>query len=1039
MMAGFANGFLVVMATSSAEIGEELYCCKLFDNLVDFDLNIAAQKVGVIGDSSVCIIDMTNWKEIANEKIETASFDKLKSVQWAGGGQILSICTQQGAVYNLLAHVSILSASCLSSVAVMSSLKEMTVTDTLSTSAKPIKIPVAVEPSFISLGPKHAVAGMNNYAWFYDLQTGGLVCEKEYLSTVDKICINGQVAAMLGGNFLFVHVIDEKAGENRSIRFPENEGDGAVTCAELSSEFAVYGDSSGSIVHFLLEDWKEVNKFQHQCGVHSIWANPSGMRLVMLDVNRDAFVYNPLNDQMLPIQGWPHNVTSVLWDLVDTNVFVAVSAAGFTVFVYSSCTAAGPVVSLVGVSATLQSNSSPMLLQNGVVLSQMAAGGEINKTLLTTHSHLGRAASPQESLESALKLLHFQAAADVCCTLDSDQGWQLFASTCLQHLEIELATRGYRQLANAAMVLSLQSLLDIEDKNLLAGTVAMINGDFKVAEKLFWASSQPIRALEMRQDLLQWEEALRLASLLDDSQVARISCAYAQQLEHQGDHHRARELFERCLANEAGLSAEQARVCRKGMVRTTLLTGDSARGVQLASEMVQKGLVDPGLIGECAVLLENMRQLNDAATLYERAEMYEKAVSIYMQIKDFVSAGRLMQYCNTPKLQLGYAKAKESEGKYAEAVVAYRKGKDMDSVVRLLLDDKLDQPTEAFTIVRETENVNGARMAAQYCERRSNFSGAIEFLLFAKDSEKAFALAKTHDAMEVYTKQLGDKGTTEQMLAIAQYYEEKGSPGIAGNYYAKCGHPKRAVELYLQSGTDVHIQAAIEVVGSARDEALTGELIDYLVGERDGIPKEPSHIFKLYMALGSYSQAAATALIIAQQEQGRGNYKLAHKVLLETQQALQQHSIRTPQDLARALQILHSYILVRVLVRQGDHASGARMLIRVSKSISKFPSHIVPILTSTVIECQRAGLKRSAYEFASMLMRPEYRAQIAENYKRKIEAIVRKRASMEEPEEPKTACPHCSTPVSIYTAQIGHATLTCNLVQKTVSDLIACK
>ena len=65
------------------------------------------------------------------------------------------------------------------------------------------------------------------------------------------------------------------------------------------------------------------------------------------------------------------------------------------------------------------------------------------------------------------------------------------------------------------------------------------------------------------------------------------------------------------------------------------------------------------------------------------------------------------------------------------------------------------------------------------------------------------------------------------------------------------------------------------------------------------------------------------------------------------------------------------------------------MLIRVAKNISAFSSHIVPILTSTVIECQRAGLRRSAYEYASMLMRPEYRAQLDEKYKRKIETIVR--------------------------------------------------
>jgi len=50
---------------------------------------------------------------------------------------------------------------------------------------------------------------------------------------------------------------------------------------------------------------------------------------------------------------------------------------------------------------------------------------------------------------------------------------------------------------------------------------------------------------------------------------------------------------------------------------------------------------------------------------------------------------------------------------------------------------------------------------------------------------------------------------------------------------------------------------------------------------------------------------------------------------------------------------------------------------------------IVNILTSTVIECQRAGLKNSAFGFAAMLMRPEYRDKIDLKYKKKIEMIVR--------------------------------------------------
>ena len=66
------------------------------------------------------------------------------------------------------------------------------------------------------------------------------------------------------------------------------------------------------------------------------------------------------------------------------------------------------------------------------------------------------------------------------------------------------------------------------------------------------------------------------------------------------------------------------------------------------------------------------------------------------------------------------------------------------------------------------------------------------------------------------------------------------------------------------------------------------------------------------------------------------------------------------------------------------------MLLRVAANISKFPSHIVPILTSTVIECHRSGLKNSAFTHAATLMRPEYRKDIDEKYRKKIEAIIRK-------------------------------------------------
>jgi WD repeat-containing protein 19 len=85
--------------------------------------------------------------------------------------------------------------------------------------------------------------------------------------------------------------------------------------------------------------------------------------------------------------------------------------------------------------------------------------------------------------------------------------------------------------------------------------------------------------------------------------------------------------------------------------------------------------------------------------------------------------------------------------------------------------------------------------------------------------------------------------------------------------------------------------------------------------------------------------------------------------------------------------------------------------VRVARSISRFPRHVVPILTSTVIECHRAGLRRTALEYATLLMRPEHRGEVSAKYKRKIELMVRKpERDPEEAAEPLSACPFCQLP-----------------------------
>ena len=104
----------------------------------------------------------------------------------------------------------------------------------------------------------------------------------------------------------------------------------------------------------------------------------------------------------------------------------------------------------------------------------------------------------------------------------------------------------------------------------------------------------------------------------------------------------------------------------------------------------------------------------------------------------------------------------------------------------------------------------------------------------------------------------------------------------------------------------------IQLVGKAKNESMTRVLVEFLLGGKDRVPKDPNYLMRLYLALGNYAQAANTSLVISRKEQEEGNYKQAKVLLLEAYSDLRKNKIRVPSELQRNLMLLHSYIVVKV-------------------------------------------------------------------------------------------------------------------------------
>ncbi|XP_073898544.1 kelch-like protein 5 isoform X6 [Castor canadensis] len=1019
VIVGFSRGTMVVISTHLREIGQEIFQARDYkDNLTSIALSQTLSKVATCGDNCVKIHDLVELKDmyaIINLDDENKG---LGILSWTDDGQLLALSTQRGSLHVFLTKLPILGDTCGTRIAYLTSLLEVTVANIIE-GETPVTVSVDVEPTFVAVGLYHLAVGMNNRAWFYIF---GESCKSksipgvrklkdmEYLGTVASICLHAEYAAALFEGKVQLHLIENdllNAQEERETRlFPAVDDKYRILCHALTGDFLIYGTDTGVIQYFHIEDWQFINDYRHPVSVKKIFPDPNGTRLVFIDEKSDGFVYCPVNDATYEIPDLSPTIKGVLWENWPMNkgVFIAYDDDKVYTYIFHKDTIQGSKVVLAG-GTKLPFSHKPLLFYNGELTCQTQSG-KINNIYLSTHSFLcnlkeAQPADLQQMLAQTLLLKRFPDAWEICKILNEHTAWNELARACLHHMEVEFAIRVYRTIGNVGIVMSLEQIKGIEDYSLLAGHLAMFTNDFNLAQDLYLASSCPMAALEMRRDLQHWDSALQLAKRLAPDQIPFISKEYAIQLEFTGDYVNALAHYEKGIT---GNNKEHDDVCLAGVAQMSLRMGDIRRGANQALKHPSRALKR-----DCGSILESMKQFSEAAQLYEKGLYYDKAASVYIRCKNWAKVGELLPHVSSPKIHLQYAKAKEADGRYKEAVIAYENAKQWNSVIRIYLDH-LNNPEKAVSVVRETQSLDGAKMVARFFLQLGDYGSAIQFLVMSKCNNEAFTLAQQHNKMEIYADIIGSEDTTnEDYQSIALYFEGEKKHLQAGKFFLLCGQYSRALKHFLKcpsSEDSVAIEMAIETVGQAKDELLTSQLIDHLMGESDGMPKDAKYLFRLYMALKQYREAARTAIIIAREEQSAGNYRTAHDVLFSMYTELKSQKIKIPSEMATNLMILHSYILVKIHIKNGDHMKGARLLIRVANNISKFPSHIVPILTSTVIECHRAGLRNSAFSFAAMLMRPEYRNKIDAKYKKKIEAMVR-RPDTSETEEATTPCPFC--------------------------------
>ncbi|OAF70691.1 WD repeat-containing protein 19 [Intoshia linei] len=776
---------------------------------------------------------------------------------------------------------------------------------------------------------------------------------------------------------------------------------------EMSKQYLVYIFQKKTIKFYNLIDNQHVSISEHSIDILNISLSRNSVNLAFIDIDNSIYLYNPLKDVYLQVNVIGiGKIKGIMWDHSSLEQNFLIIYDQVNVFschlvkqsIYDEHAVVSNYVTKIGI------NQEVLYVKNGQLL-LLDSNIQIHYELLTCYTYVEPNGNLDtlklnQSFEKCLYLNRFKLAWNYCVLIDEKDQYEKLALKSLIFLNVDISLQVYRHLKKTSKSMVFSTFKNEEEMKVLCGHIYQFNGKFNEAQNLFMNSSKPNLALQMRRNLLQWDEALRLAQTISPGSVELITLQYAQELELHEDTSKALVMYNTSIENhdsfkgvKEDIPQNYIEICKGGISRCLIQSGQIREGINMALELDKKDLKL-----ECAEILEKLKQWNEAANLYEKCNIYDKAAECYIRNKNWEAVERQLEFVHQPRLFYQFARAKEASGELEKSVLYYKKAEEYDHAIRIYLD-KLNNPEDAVILVQQTDSINAAKRLARYFENTlQDYASAVQFLVLSKCHAEAFKIAQMHNQMEVYSAIVGDNASIDDFKSLSLYFYEKKDYLRAANFSFKCKEYKKALINYISASKlneKESIEGSIKTVGVANDDQLVSYLIEFLLGDVDGIPKDARYLFKLYMALKKYPEAAKTAIIIANEEQADGNFRNARDTLLIMELELRKQGIDPSSEMLNNLMLLQSYLMIKVHAVQKNHMLAARLLIRIANNISKFNKHSVKILTFAVLQCNYANLNKSAFKFAATLLQPDKKEYIDKKHRKMIELVVRKQKSIQ--------------------------------------------
>jgi len=954
----------------------------------------------VCAGNSMKLLSMDDPKTISEEQVVFSNDfpgDAI-SVSLTSDGTICAVGQKGGSILVYLVEVPILSFSSGPLAIYNENLTTMSIYDMHKKNYR--KFSVESQPQKLAICREKAAVAFNNKCHFYSTKTCEFITSVEFSASIDSIQVSETTYAVLMSGRVVLHYFDQS---KRPFNFPDFETNTKVTAFALTGILLLLATDDGAIRIFDTRSQAYLDGYKHPVAVKTIRSNLSETRFVFIDVSNDVYLFNPIKKTTLEVsnKGDVMEADYALFDVTDRNVFAVIASKAVSVYHFTDHDVSGSKMSLLS-TTSVPSMKSALGLTNGTLIFLDSRSTEQQQVL---SSHTNIAIESAEGVQQLLNLHRFRTALQFAQKIGDKALLKHVGEAALAALAVEIASEAFSLSGEASMYNVLSPIKKEEEYSYLRGYISMLNHDFNSAQKSFLESSRPQTALDMRAALLQFDHALKLADNLDPSRIPQLSLDSARQNELVGKYSDAIQLYKVSLK-----SKPHQKPSRDGIIRCLILSGKVEQGMKQLEK-----IHDQRLILECARILERLLAYVPAAQLFSQLKQYNSAAQCYLRAGELKSASDLIPYVDDSKVLRSMGKNLEKSGQLESAAKAFERANDWEPLVRVLLKVNFDQAT---SIAREHPTATTCRQVADHCVKLGNFRYAIEFFIISGHADDAFRLAELHERMEELAELIGDKGTQAQYEAIGTYFSAQNQLITAAKFYGKANSYERAMECYMMDGGDEALDGALELAESNKDKDLRESLLNYLTSSMKERPGDLKYLLRMFIIMQQFEEAAATAVKISDDFRSRGEYKPARELLFDIVIQLKKHNVVVSSEMRTNLMILHSYLLIKQ-VRDRNKIHSALLLRRVSRFISKFPAHAPTILTNTVAECSRVGMKRSAFECARKLVSPEYENKLPPDLMKRIMATIRHKDTSEIEEE-KSPCPICGFDLPISELQCSN-------------------